>query len=185
MRLAKGVCRLLVTCVGVLVASLFVQAAKADTVDFACGGASACSGTVAANGTNFSSTGIGLTSSIAGDGSDPFTLVFDTSSGSIKILENGVPDFAGTITSYTYSAGSGFTNLNLSVNWTTVPADGGIAPGTTPFSSVISIASNGNAWSVDVPVSTVPAPEPSALVLLAAGLAGVGLLLKTKSTVSA
>ena len=150
--------------------------AKADQlVDFSCGSGS-CTGTVVPSGANFSSTGIGVTpgttiSEVAGD---TFSLIFDTSSGSIQVLENEgsgfVLDFGGTITNFTSSSLSGLTDLNLSVNWTTIPGDVSGTTGTTPFSSVISIVSNGSAYSVDVPISTTTVPEPSSILLLGAGL---------------
>ncbi len=163
----------------ILILAVFAFAsspAKADSIDFACGGSNACTGTVVA-GASFSSTGIGgLTTNIPGEGSDAFTLVFDTSTGSIQILENGVVDFAGTITSVTPSSSGGLTSLNLVANWTTIPGDVGGNTGTTPLSSVISITSSGSAFSVDVPILTSTVPEPSSLLLLGAGL----LLLGTK-----
>src|SRR5260370_26574191 len=151
--------------------------AKADNIDFSCGSGT-CTGTVVASGTNFSTTGIWVTpgSTILGESGDTFSLVFDTSSNSIKILENGVVDFAGTITSFTPSSSGGLTQLNLVVNWTTIPGDVGGNIGTTPLSSVISITSSSSAFSVDVPILTSTVPEPSSILLLGAGL----LLLGTK-----
>ena len=158
--------------------------AKADTLDFACGGGNPCTGTVVAGaGNNYSSTGIGgVTSSFE---ADPFSLVFDTSNGTIQLMESGATDFVGTISSFTPASSGGFTSLNLIVNWTTIPNDVGGNAGTTPLSSVISITSNGSAWSVDVPITTTTVPEPSALMLLAAGLVGLGLLVKFKGALVA
>jgi hypothetical protein len=161
----------------VLLVAVFALAsspAKADNIDFSCGSLT-CTGTVVGSGANFSSTGIGgLTpgATIASEGADTFTLIFNTSTGLIQIRENGVTDFAGTITNFTSLSSGNLTQLNLSVNWTTIPGDVSGNAGTTPFSSVISITTNGstyNAWSVDVPITTA-VPEPSSFLLLGAGL---------------
>lgn len=157
--------------------------AKADQfLDFSCGSGT-CSGAVSPNGTNFSSTGIGVTSNFE---ADPFSLVFDTSTRSIQLMESGVADFVGTITSFTSNSGGGLTQLNLAVNWATIPADvTGGNTGSTPFSDVISITGIGNAWSVDVPISITSVPEPSAFALLAAGLVGLALRMKFKGSLVA
>jgi PEP-CTERM motif len=168
--------RTLVFSVLLTMAALASSPAKADNIDFACGGSNTCTGTLVANGANFSSSGIGLTSNIAGESADTFSLIFDTSTSSIQIQENGVVDFAGTITSFTPSSSGGLTQLNLVVNWTTIPGDVNGNTGTTPLSSVISITSSGSAFSVDIPILTSTVPEPSSLLLLGAGL----LLLGTK-----
>ncbi|OLC96466.1 MAG: hypothetical protein AUH86_09595 [Acidobacteria bacterium 13_1_40CM_4_58_4] len=160
--------RTLVFSVFLIMAVLASSPAKADNIDFACGGSITCTGTVVANGGNFRN--------ISGESADTFSLIFDTSTGSIQIQENGVVDFAGTITSFTPSSSGGLTQLNLVVNWTTIPGDVGGNIGTTPLSSVISITSSGSAFSVDVPILTSTVPEPSSLLLLGAGF----LLLGTK-----
>ena len=172
-----------------LVALLFTQPATADTLDFSCGSGT-CTGVVVQNGSNYSSTGIGLTSNFE---SDPFSLVFDTSmmgtSGSIQLFEteNNVSfaDFAGTITGFSATTSGNLTLLNLSANWFPLPTDVNGTAGQTPFSSVITVAVGDptlSAFSVDVPITT---PEPAAPVLFAAGLAGLGLLLKRKAAVPA
>lgn len=178
---------------GILILAVFALAsspAKADNIDFGCSGG-ACSGTVVSFGTspvNYSTTGItgiggispGIT--IAGESGDTFSLVFDTSTNSIQILENGVVDFAGTITSVSQvSPTPGVINLQLLVTWTTIPGDVSGNTGVTPTSSVISIQTSAgstsfSAFSVDVPIFTSSVPEPSSLLLLGAGL----LLLGTK-----
>lgn len=167
-----------------LVAMLFTQPALADTLDFSCG-AGTCTGTVVQNGSNFSSSGIGLAGSFE---SDPFSLVFDTSqlgtSGSIELLETESNltsvDFVGTITGFTSSTSGGLTLLNLSAVWFPLPSDVTGPSGYTPFSSVITLAVGDptlSAYSVDVPIQT---PEPAVPVLSCAGLLGIGLLLKRK-----
>lgn len=175
----------------ILVGAAFcVVPAKADQlIDFSCGSGT-CSGTVTASGGNFSTTGIGVTSNIASEpGTDTFSLVFDTSNGTIHIDENSgsglVADFVGTISQVTSSSCGPFTCIQLGVNWTTIPGDVSGSSGTTPFpaGSVVDITTNGNAFSVDIPVSTVP--EPSAVILLAAGLMGLALHLKFKGALSA
>src|SRR5207245_5411509 len=167
--------RTLVFSVFLIMAVLASSPAKADNIDFACGGSITCTGTVVANGGNFSSTGIGGTSNISGESADTFSLIFDTSTGSIQIQENGVVDFAGTITSFTRSSSGGLARLNLVVNCTTIPCDVGGNIGTTPLSSVISITSSGSAFSVDVPILTSTVPEPSSLLLLGAAFFLLGI----------
>ena len=181
LRVFDGVSRLLVIGLTLLVGTLFAQAAKADTIDFACGGAQACTGTVTQSGLNYSSTGIGVTASFE---NDPFTLVFDTGAGTISILENGTTEFVGTLTGVSSSTSGGLTTLDLGVYWTTVPSDVDGTDGITPFpsGSVVSIAITGDALSVDVPIIT---PEPAAPVLLSAGLAALGLMLKRRAVFSA
>jgi hypothetical protein len=172
--------RLLLIGLGLLVATLFAPGAKADSLDFACG-AGSCTGTVVASGGNFSSTGIGLASNFE---TDPFNLMFDTSTSSIQLVELTDPAdvFTGTITGFSSSSGSGFTNVDLSAYWTSLPADVNGIVGVTPFTFILSMANAGQAFSVDVPIST---PEPSALVLLGVGVVSLGLLLKFKDTVLA
>jgi hypothetical protein len=163
---------------GLLVAALFAQGAKADTIDFSCGSGS-CTGTVVANGGNFSTAGIGLASSFE---SDPFSLVFNTATGVIQLVENGTDAFSGTITGFSSLSGAGFSEVALAANWTTIPTDVGGSTGLTPFSFVISLSSTGQAYSVDIPIST---PEPSTLMLLGAGLVGLVLFVKFKGAVPA
>lgn len=176
MVITSGLCkRLFLIGVGLMVAMFFGQTAKADSLDFSCG-AGSCAGTVVASGGNFSSSGIGLAANFE---SDLFNLVFNTSTGTITLTEATDPTdvFTGTITSFSSSSGSGFTNVDLSANWTSLPSDVNGNFGVTPFTFILSVSNTGQAFSVDVPVST---PEPSALVLLGAGLASFAFLLKLK-----
>ena len=163
---------------GLLVAALFAQGAKADTLDFSCGSGS-CTGTVVASGGNFSTAGILLTSSFE---SDPFTLVFDTATSSIQLVEDVTDAFTGTITSFSSSSSAGLTSVVLNTIWTTIPSDVSASTAVTPFGFVISSSDTGQAVSVDIPIAT---PEPSILVLLAAGMVCLGLLLKSKKAVLA
>jgi hypothetical protein len=163
---------------GLLVAALFAQGAKADTLDFSCGSGS-CSGTVVANGGNFSTAGILLASSFE---SDPFNLVFDTATSSIQLVEDATDAFSGTITGFSSSSSAGLTSVVLNTIWTTIPTDVSANTAVTPFGFVISSSDTGQAVSADIPIVT---PEPSILVLLAAGMVCLGLLLKSKKAVLA
>lgn len=181
MRFLEGLSRLLLIGLTLLVVTFFAQAAKADTIDFACGGAQTCTGTVVQSGANFSTSGIGVSASFE---SDPFTLAFDTGAGTISLSEGGTMEFVGTITNLSATTSGGLTTLDLGVDWTSLPSDVSGNQGITPFpsGSVVSIAFGGSATSVDVPIVT---PEPSAPLLLSSGLVGLGLLLKRRGAVSA
>ena len=185
MRAFKLASRMLLIGLGMLAITLFTQPILADTIDFSCG-AGTCTGTVVQTGTDYSSTGIGLSSNLE---NDPFTLIFDTSQignlGSIQIQENGVTDFVGTITSFTASSSGSLTDLNLAANWNVLPADANNPSGETPFSTVITLSVGDptlDAYSVDVPMIT---PEPAVPVLLTGSLLALGFLLKRKAAVLA
>ncbi len=181
MRVVTVVPRVLFLGLTLLLVTLFVQSAKADTIDFACGGAQPCTGTVVQSGSTYYSTGISVTGSYD---SDPFTLVFNTSTDTISITEVGGPDeFIGTITSFSADSNGGLTTLDFGANWTIVPSsvgDSGITP--DPAGSVVSITINGSALSVDIPIL---APEPAVSSLLSAGLLVLGLFYKRKAGVLA
>ena len=178
---------------GLLVATLFAQGAKADSLDFSCGGAGGCTGTVVASGGNYSSAGISnVTGGFTGGGTfeapgDTFTLTFDTATGAITIAEVGDPNdkFVGTITGWSASPFGAYTQILASANWSTIPSDVNGNQGVTPTSFILDLTSGGQAVSVDVPITTSSVPEPSALLLLAAGLVSLGLLLKVKGPVLA
>jgi len=178
LRVASAVPRVLLAGLGFLVLTLFTQSAKADTIDFSCGGSQTCTGTVVQSGSNYSSMGIGLTSSFD---TNLYTLTFDTSTDTITITENGTSTaFVGTITGLTTSDSGGLTVLDFGVDWTTFPSGSYGTEGSTPSpaGSVVSISISGNALSVDIPIV---APEPSVPVLLSAGLIALGLLLKHRA----
>ena len=195
MRVPSVVSRLLLTVLGLLVATLFSQTAKADGIylDFACSGVGACGqnqtgglGTVTASGGNFSTAGITLSE---GSGFYPagslFTLTFDTSTNMISIIGQGSLSgeiFNGMITTFQPLAGNSTTDINFAAVWPTIPADvqalfnttGGWDTGFTIF-----LSDTGSVSSADITIT--PAPEPVAPVLLSAGLLGLGLLLKRKA----
>ncbi len=181
MRVLTVVPRVVLPGLGLLLVTLFVQSAKADTIDFGCGGGQACTGVVVQSGSNYSSTGISVTGSYD---SDPFTLVFDSNDDMISITENGGPDqFSGTITTLTATSSDGFTTLELGVDWTSIPSDlgnWGITP--DPSGSIVSITISGSALSVDIPIET---PEPAASLLLSGGLVVLCLIYKRKAGVLA
>jgi hypothetical protein len=177
LRSLEGVSKLLLIGLSLLVATLFVQGAKADTIDFGCGGSQACTGVVAQNGSNYNTTTpIGVTSSLEGD---LFMLNFDTGANTIWLSEGGTTEFMGTITNFSATTNGGVTTVDLGVVWTINAPDSSDNQGVTPFpsGSVVSITMSGNALSVDVPIL---APEPAAPVLLSTGLVALGLLLKRR-----
>ena len=182
MRVLSVVPRVVFAGLAFLLVTLFAQAARADTIDFACGGSQGCTGTVVQSGSDFSSTGIGVSGSYD---SDPFTLTFDSTSGAIAITDTVGPDeFIGTITSFASTSNGGLTTLDLGVDWTTVPAalgTYGVTP--DPAGSVVSISINGSALSVDIPIITTP--EPAVPLLLSAGMIALGLMFRRRAGVLA
>lgn len=188
MSVPKAVPRVLLAVLGILALALSAQSAKADTIDFACGGAFACTGTVIESGPYYSSMGIGVTASYS---PDPFTLVFDTSNNSISIVDTiGTDQFIGTIVGLVVTPGMvddiSVITLDFGVDWTTVaPSTGTWGVTVPPSGSVVSISIDGGALdasSVDVPVIT---PEPAVPAMLSAGMLAIALFRKRKAGVLA
>jgi hypothetical protein len=78
--------------------------AKADVLDFSCGGGTPCSGTLTSSNGNFRSNDIVLGSS------------FDTSTNTISLVENGADQFVGTITGFSAISSTGLTDLDLAAD---------------------------------------------------------------------
>jgi hypothetical protein len=171
-----------------LVATLFTQEAKADALyDFGCS-AGACTGTVTGSFPDFSTTASGILGLSGGqivpsapfDTGATFTLFFDTTAGTISLVEDDGDQLLGTITGVSLGTSSdpGTTNIDLTATWYSIPADMLGVAGSTPTSSVITITNSGQAFSVDIPITT---PEPAVPALLGAGLAALGLVRKRKA----
>jgi hypothetical protein len=158
-------------------------------VDFFCslGGGTACTGSVAHAGTNFSTSGISVfndsgpfTSSV------PFTLAFNTATGLISIDGSGMYagiNLIGKIVSFASSFGGSSADFSLVADWPTLPAAVQKQLGTpTGMDSgfVIYLTSTGTAQSVDVLIT--PTPEPASMLLLGSGLLAIGGLLRRRRT---
>jgi hypothetical protein len=164
--------------------TLFAQDAKADSVYLDFSDCLGCSGTVNVLPGSFNSAGITL-QLIHGPASDLgqiFTLVFDTSMPGPNISLIG-PDgdvLTGTITAF----GAGFTgtsttSLDFTAVWSPLPSDVLSYFSPYPYGDDQGFAiylNNGTVTSADVTIT--PAPEPGSLLLLSAGLLGLGLMLR-------
>lgn len=160
-------------------------------VDFFCslGGSTACTGAVAHTGTNFSTSGINVyNDSGPFTATVPFTLAFNTTSGSISIDGTGIyagMNLIGKIISFASSFGGTSTDFSLVADWPTLPTAVQTQLGTsTGMDSgfVIYLTSNGAAQSVDVLITPriSPTPEPASMLLVGSGLLAIGGLLRRR-----
>jgi hypothetical protein len=160
-------------------------------VDFFCslGGSTACTGSVAQAGTNFSTSGISVfndsgpfTSSV------PFTLAFNSATHSISIEGSGIytgMNLIGNIVAFASSFGGSSTDFSLVADWSTLPAAVQKQLGTsTGMDSgfVIYLTSTRDAQSVDVLITPriSPTPEPASMLLVGSGLLAIGGLLRRR-----
>jgi hypothetical protein len=149
-------------------------------VDFFCtfGGPSACTGTVARSGSNVSSTGI----SVFNDSGPylstvPFTLAFNTLTGSVSVDGTGIylgEDLVGHITT-SMVAGKSFTMIMFVSDWTSLPPLVQTQLGSTIGTGggfVFALAS-GRPFSIDA--AALPTPEPTSFFLCLGGIVLVGI----------
>jgi hypothetical protein len=149
-------------------------------VDFFCtfGGPSACTGTVARSGSNVSSTGISVFNDSGPYSSAvPFTLAFNTLTGSVSIDGTGIflgQDLVGHITT-TMVAGTSFTMFMFISDWTSLPPLVQTQLGSTTGTGggfVFALAS-GRPFSIDV--AALPTPEPTSFFLCLGGIVLVAI----------
>ena len=186
MRLKK----LALTCAAALF--LAVTAAWAGDIDFDCSlnPADACTGTITKSGSNFSTSGINVYNDSGPYSSTvPFTLAFNTATGSVSIDGTGIyagQDLLGDINSFSVTAGKSTTDLSFTATWPTLPplvqtflgSSAGIDSGFVITSSVVTSTKPGEAASGDILIT--PTPEPGSLALFGSGLLAIGGALRRR-----
>jgi PEP-CTERM motif len=168
---------------------LSVPSVLAQTnVDFQCSlsPTSHCTGSVAASGSNFSSTGIQVfNDSGPYNASVPFMLAWNTATGTISIDGTGLyagQNLIGTILSFSaMSLGSTSNDYTFVVKWPTLPAMVQAQLGTlTGVDSGFAIAlKSGTSQSVDVLIT--PTPEPASMLIFGTGLLAIGLVIRKRA----
>ena len=181
---------LLLAAAGLLTLPFLAQTAHADPyVDFSCAG-SACTGSVANNSGTYSSSGIGgLQQTVSGAPdylTGLFSLAFNTSTDAISMTGNaaaGNDTLLGTIVNASPVSLGSQTLLELTTNWTNLPADFASYLGATSggsVGSVIYLNTSGTATSIDFTVTPTVTPEPASVVLLGLGILALCGLVRRK-----
>lgn len=149
-------------------------------VDFFCtlSAPSACTGTVVRSGSNVSSTGISVFNDSGPYMSTvPFTLAFDTLTGSVSVDGTGIylgQDLVGHITA-SMVAGTSFTLVMFVSDWTSLPplVQTQLGSTTATGGGFVFAMTGGKPFSVDV--AALPTPEPTSFFLCLGGIVLVGI----------
>jgi hypothetical protein len=149
-----------------------------------------CTGTVVTAGSNFSSTGISIFNDTGPYlSSVPFTLVFNTATGTVSIDGTGAyagQNLIGTIMSFSIAPlGKTTTDYSLVADWPTLPAAVQAQLGSLigQDSAFVITLSGGKAGSVDVLITppAAPTPEPASMFLFGTGLLTIGAMIRRRS----
>lgn len=175
-RLSMSICIAAFVCLLLSAPGVLAQ----TPVDFFCtfGGSSACTGTVVRSGSNASSTGISVFNDSGPYMSTvPFTLAFNTLTGSVSVDGTGIylgQDLVGHITA-SMVTGTSFTMIMFISDWTSLPVPVQTQLGTTTGTGggFVFALTSGKPFSIDV--AALPTPEPTSLFLCLGGILLVGI----------